>query len=199
MLLHLTAWTLSLTFLINATPALHFGTSANDESERCQSTLTSLHTKFPALTSCFPSATLYFSTPSNVCPEKCLSVTIEASKAISANCEAKGHEDTPGFLPADVYNNWANEEAARAACSVPNDGRSYCLNRLETAMLHAQMEKLGMGIKGNAKELLGCHEKCLRDYYKAVNGAGEKAPVLYYFGGAMVADIFTSWKQHCDW
>ena len=174
-----------------------FESSVTDNSPQCNAALNSLDK--PQLATCFGSP-LFFSTPETVCRSDCLELAISASKTIAAACSSFQSEH---FLPSDVYRNWSNEAAARAACtpvssSLFSSSSRVCLQVMFDSLRAAEELKVGLTVD-NPQDKLGCNIPCVKQVFDAVQGDGDKAPVLYYYGGQLYHDLFDAQRTHCSW
>ncbi|KAI9230119.1 MAG: hypothetical protein DHS80DRAFT_29212 [Piptocephalis tieghemiana] len=208
---------------------IHFADGVQDKSSRCVSAVRQLPKKFPLLSTCYPLVDLYHTPIEEICEitpgrKGCFQVTVDAAREVASNCLGPSANNiTALFEMPDVYRNWANLDAAKAACSPaqspdsPSPSSSSpprpCLNSLSDMLLTVQ--ELAVTLPSSISSSLStgdfqapslsdlkvkvCSSTCAANYYTSVNGYSNLAPTLYYAGSTMQPILFAAFRKYCSW
>ncbi|KAI9592599.1 hypothetical protein BDF19DRAFT_451049 [Syncephalis fuscata] len=174
------------------------------KSESCKLEVNKVSYVASELQSCYRNNGVYFSTPDVVCSPNCMNASIEGSKKLTSACNLT--KENTKDSPSHVYVAWSNEAAAKAACTKNTAGK-FCIETFSSmgataANLALSKQEPHMVEKYKLNELdwraeLDCDGPCTRALYDAVNGDGNQAPVLYYFGFNSFKDIFAALEEKC--
>ncbi|RKP07443.1 hypothetical protein THASP1DRAFT_24413 [Thamnocephalis sphaerospora] len=179
--------------------------SPADRTPTCDNAIQNLAVDVQGLAPCYRNSGLYFSSPEVVCSPNCLGPTVKAAQKLAAACKPS-EAVKASSSGANVYNSWANEAAAKAACAKNSYGRT-CLSDFSSLSVQAANYELSQKDKSYAekynlankdwKEVFDCNGPCARPVYDAVKGDGTMIPSLYFQTYDGSSPVFKVLEQVC--